>query len=453
MSSWRSSGPAAPWRRALRLLWAGQSVSLIGDQVTLLALPLTAISLGASAAQVAVLAATATAPFVVLGLPVGVWATRFGLRRSMLCADLARGLALLSLPVAGWLGRLGYPQLLAVALVLGSAVVFFQVSYQSLTPVLVDDVEQLQAANTRLQASESLAQIGGPALGGLLIGALGAVRSLSVDAASYAVSVATLAALRVPGDRPVHAAGSVTAQVRAGLRYVRRQPALRAVLWSSVWFNTGFAGYQAMLVVFAVRTLGLSPSTLGLAVGLGGLGVPAGLLLRGPVQRRLGMPVVLVASAGLSAAGLLVTGAAAGPAAPVVIGIGSFVTAVGGGAWGVAALTTRQRLSAAGQRAMATAVFRWATYSVLPIGALFAGLAASALGVRAALLIFGGIAQLCVVPLLRAPLPDFRTDRTSPGSDNDQSRRHHRQHQAGPGGRPHRQVGGRSGACAPGGPR
>jgi MFS family permease len=450
MSTPRVPGKAVAWQKALRLLWAGQSVSLIGDQVTLLALPLTAISLGASAAQVAVLAATATAPFIVLGLPVGVLVARFGLRRSMLFADVVRGLALLSLMLAACFGRLSYPHLLAVAFVLGCAIVFFQVSYQSLTPVLVDDVEQLRSANTRLQASESVAQVGGPALGGVLIGALGAVRALTVDAASYAVSVATLVALRAPGDRPVHATGSVVAQVRAGVRYVGRAPALRGVLWSSVWFNTGMSGYQALLVVFAVRTLGLSPSTLGLAVGLGGLGVPIGLLLSGPVERRLGMRVVLTASAALSAAGILVAGAAAGSFAAVLIGAGSFVTALGGGAWGVAALTVRQRLSAPQHRAMATAVFRWATYSVLPLGALLAGLTASTLGVRAAVLIFGVVAQLCVVPLLRAPLPDFRQDNSSTGRQHDQHRRHHRQHPARPGGRPYRQVGGWSSASPAG---
>lgn len=440
-----SSQRRPAWRRAVRLLWVGQSVSLFGDQITLLALPLTAIALGAGTVRVAVLAATATAPFILLGLPAGVWVARFGLRRSMVCADVVRGLALLSLPLAAWGGWLRFPQLLAVAVVLGCAIVFFQVSYQSLTPVLVEEPDQLRAANTRLQASESLAQIAGPALGGVLVGVLGAVRALSVDAASYAVSVATLAALRAPEDRPVRAPGSIAAQVRAGVRFVRGERALRGLLSSSVLFNFGFAGYQALLVVFAVRTLGLHPSTLGLALGLGGLGVPLGLLLSGPVERHFGMPLVLVTSGALSAAGLLVTGVAAGPAAAVVIGVGSFVTALGGGAWGVAALTTRQRLSAGDRRAMTTAVFRWATYSVLPLGALLAGLVASALGVRVAVLVFGAIAQLCVMPLLRAPLPDFRDE---PRSDHDQDRHHHREHQADAGGRRDRRLGRRAGAGA-----
>ena len=409
--------PATPaprpsaWRRGVRLLWAGQSASLVGDQVTVLALPLVALSLGATVAQVAVLAAMSTAPFIVLGLPAGVWVSRFGLRRSMICADAVRGLALVSLPLAAWLGRLTFPHLLAVALVLGCCIVFFQVSYQSLTPLLIDDPSQLRSANTRLMASESLAQIGGPALGGALIGALGAVRALAADGLSYVLSVVTLAALRAPRDQPLPGSGSLAAEVRAGMRFVRRQPALRAVLWASVWFNTGMAGCQALLVVFAIRTLGLSPQSLGLAVGIGGIGVPIGLVLCGLVERRFGTPVVLVASAGLSAAGLLLVGTATGAFAPLVVGAGTFVTALGGGAWGVVALTTRQRLSTGKQLAMATAVFRWATYSVVPLGALLAGVTASAFGVRAALLISGAIAQVCVVPLARASLPDFRAGR------------------------------------------
>jgi predicted MFS family arabinose efflux permease len=214
--------------------------------------------------------------------------------------------------------------------------------------------------------------------------------------------------LRVPEDRPVPASRSVTSQMRIGIRYVRRQPTLRALLISSVWFNAGFAGFQAMLVVFATNTNGLSPSALGLALGLGGIGVPVGLLLSGPVEDRVGMPVVLVGSAGFSAAGLLVVAAATGSAAALMIGGGTFITALGGGAWGVAALTTRQRVSAAEHRAMATALFRWASYGVMPLAALLSGAIGSAVGVRAALLTFGGVALLCVVPLLHAELPDFR---------------------------------------------
>ena len=405
----RRPSPRGRSRRALRLLWAGQSVSLLGDQVTLLALPLAALAGGASGARVAVLVGATRAPFLMLGLPAGVWVNRVGLRRSMLLADLLRAVALLSLPVAAVFGTMSYLLLLTAAVTLGCGSVLFQVAYQSLTPLLVEDMDLLRSANTRLTASEALAVIGGPALAGLLAGTIGAARALAVDAVSYLVSAGTLTALRAPEDRPARSQSSMRAEIHAGLRYVLGNAPLRAVLWSSMLFNAGLAGYEALLVVFAIQHLGLSPAVLGLAVGIGGAGVPIGLLLSGPVERRLGVGPVLILSAALSGAGLLIAGTAGGRLSAAVIGLGTFITAVGGGAWGLTALTTRQTLSLPDMRAITTAVFRWATYGVLPLGALLAGLSASLLGPRPAILLAGAISQLCVIPLLRSPLRTLRT--------------------------------------------
>jgi MFS family permease len=409
--------------RALRLLWAGQSVSLLGDQVTLLALPLAALAGGSSAGQVAILVGATRAPFLLIGLPAGVWVSRIGLRRSMLLADLVRAAALTAIPVAAAVGQLSYLLLLAVATVLGGATVLFQVAYQTLTPLLVEDIELLRSANKRLTASEALAQIGGPALAGLLASAVGAARALAVDAGSYLVSAGTLIAMRTPADRPARGQGPMWAEIRGGLRYVLHIGPLRALLGASMLFNFGIAGYEALLVVFAIRHLGLTPADLGLVIGIGGAGVPIGLLLSGPAERRLGVGPVLILTAALSGAGLLVAGAAAGPLSAAVIGAGTFITAVGGGGWALTALTTRQTLSRPEMRAMTTAVFRWATYGVLPLGALLAGLVASLAGPRLAILLAGGIGQLCVLPLLRSGVRTLRTLSPPPAAGTPERRR------------------------------
>ncbi len=373
-ASWRSNGyagahgpPRGASSPALRLLWIGQSASLIGDQVTVLALPLVALASGVSVAEVAMLVGATRVPFLLLALPAGAWVSRIGLRRSMLLADALRTASLGSVPIAAVVTTISYPHLLAAAVVMGCGSVLFQVAYQSLTPLLVEDADQLRSANTWLTASEALALIGGPALGGVLVGAIGALRSLAVDAASYLVSVATLAALRAPADQRTPKTMPSRAEVLGGVRYLLRHPQLRPILWSSVLFNTGFAGYEALLVVFAVEHLGLSPVVLGLAVGIGGTGVPVGLLLATPVERRLGVGPVLVLSGALSGAGLLVAGAGSGSLSAPMLAAGTFVTAVGSGAWGLTALTTRQSLSRPDMRAMATAVFRWATYGCCPL--------------------------------------------------------------------------------------
>lgn len=350
--------------------------------------------MGASPAQVALLVGTTHAPFLLFGLPAGVWVARFGLRRSMLFADAVRTAALISVPLAAWIGRVSYAQLLLAGVAMGCGSVLFLVAYQSLTPLLVDDPDSLRSANTRLAGSEALALVGGPALAGLLIATFGAIRTLAIDAMSYLVSVGTLAALHAPQDRPRKPlpGASLRTEVGTGLRYVQGSPELRAVLWSSVLFNFGMAGYQALLVIFAVTHLALSPGVLGLAVGLGGAGVPIGLLLSGPLERRAGTGRVLVVSGALSAAGLLIASLAGGDHSALILSLGTFVTAVGGGAWGLTALTTRQLLSRPDMRSMTTAVHRWATYGVMPLGAVFGGLCASLLGPRLAIVLVAALA-------------------------------------------------------------
>lgn len=386
--------------RAFRLLWAGQGVSLLGDQITLVALPLVALGLGASVAQVAALAVAGRAPFLLLTLPAGVWVGRLGLRRSMLGADLLRAAALASVPIAAAAGRASYPQLIVVALLMGTGAALFQVAYQSLTPLLIIDPSQLRRANSLLTGTEAVSQTVGPALAGAVISLAGAAWAVILDATSYVASVATLSRMRIPGDQPATSGSSMRAQVAGGVRHVLAQPVLRAILWSSVLFNVGVSGYEALLVPFAIRGLGLSPAVFGLIVGLGGLGVPLGIAAAGAVERRLGVGTVLLLSGTLSGSGLVVAGLASGSGAAATLGAGTFVTAVGGGAWGLTALTARQTLSAPEMRPLTTAVHRWATYGACPLGALLGGLLAAHLGIRTAIVAVAVVGQLAALPLL-----------------------------------------------------
>jgi hypothetical protein len=178
----------------------------------------------------------------VAAVSAGVWVARFGLRRAMLAADIVRGTAIAALPV---FGAAGYPRLLTVAVVVGIATVPFQLAYQSVVPALVP-AEFVPAANRRLTLAESVAGLLGPAAAGLLVGA---VRALYADAASYLVSVATLAGVR-DGHASARPDGGGVRQVTAGWRYVLASPPLRALMWASALFNAGFAGYEALRTVF-----------------------------------------------------------------------------------------------------------------------------------------------------------------------------------------------------------
>src|SRR5947207_3044313 len=146
-------------------LWAGQTISELGSQVTVLALPLVAIkTLHAGPVAVGLLGAAETLPFLLIGLPAGAWVDRHRRRPLLLAMDLARAFVLVTVPVAYLLDRLVLAQLLAVALAVGVASVIFDVAAQAYVPALVAP-GLLLGANARLETSRSAAQVAGPGLG------------------------------------------------------------------------------------------------------------------------------------------------------------------------------------------------------------------------------------------------------------------------------------------------
>lgn len=392
------------------LMWVGQSASLLGDQVTLIALPLLATGYAAASTfDVGVLGMCLRLPFLLVGLPAGVWVTRFGLLRSMIAADIARGLAIGLLPALALAGLARMPLLLTAAAVVGMGTVFFQVSYQSLIPELISDEGRWHAANTRLSLSESVALLCGPALGGLIVGLCAPPGALAVDAGTYAASVATLVAVasRSRRSRPVslpRSHGSLRAEIVDGLRYVRRSPILNALMWVGAAYNLGSAMYDSMLIVFAVHVLHLSPFRTGLAVALGGVGFPLSSALSGRINRRLGLGPSLIAAGVPSVAGLIVASLAVGRYSWWLLALGTLLVGLGQGCFAVNAITLRQFAAASAMRARATAVHRFVSWGALPVGALAAGVAGQLFGIRAAVIAAGLISASCFWPLLRSPL-------------------------------------------------
>ena len=177
-------------------LWAGQTVSLLGSAVTMLALPSVAIlTLGAKPFQVGLLESAQFLAFPILALPAGVWVDRWERRMVMIVADVGRALALGSIPLAWALHALTLAQLYAVALVTGTLTVFFDVAYQAYLPALVDK-DDIVDGNAKLAVSQSASQLAGNGLAGILIQALGAPLAVFADAVSFIASVVGLAAIR-----------------------------------------------------------------------------------------------------------------------------------------------------------------------------------------------------------------------------------------------------------------
>lgn len=375
--------------RDFLLLWAGQTVSEVGSQVSVLALPLVAlVALKASALQVALLSAATTSAFLLVALPAGVVVDRVRPRRLMVWCDVGRLVVLGSVPVAQVAGVLGLAQLYIVALLSSVLTVFFSVAYQSYLPVLIHR-SQLVEGNGKLSTSQSAAQIAGPGLGAVLVGAVGAAKAMAGDAASCAVSAVTLVAIRrtEPDKEPAKSGqkARIRTQIEEGLGFVAREPILRrAVAWN------GTANFFVIMVeslgpVFLVKTLHLRPGYVGLILAAGACGGVVGGLASGSLARRVGSARLSWLSMTVFALpGLLIPAAGHGWM--------SLLFAAGWTSWtfsatlcGVALTSYRQAACPPDLLGRVNAASRWVTWGTLPLGGVAGGALAATIGVRASL--------------------------------------------------------------------
>jgi MFS family permease len=275
--------------RDFRLLWAGQSISQVGDAVTVLALPLTAVlDLHASTLEVGALASAGSLPWLLLALPAGAWTDRLRRRPVLIAADAVRALLLLSVPVAWWLGRLGLSQLFLVAFLAGSADVLFVVAYTAYLPALVEQ-DELATANARLQTTESGSAIVGPALGGTLVQLLSAPGTLLLDAVSFAASAVMMVAIRGREPAPVPSGARLRTEIAEGLRATFGRPTLRALTLALAWANFVLTGLGAVTLVLLARGLHLSSAVIGASYAVMGLGGVVGGVVSARTIRRLGL--------------------------------------------------------------------------------------------------------------------------------------------------------------------
>ena len=403
-------GPDLPLRRRpdFLKLWAGQSVSLLGSQVTVLALPLTAIyTLHASALQVGLLGTAQWLPFLLIALPVGAWSDRHRRRSALIFADAGRAVLLCAVVSLGAAGVLTAPVLIAAAFCLGMLAVVFEVCYTSYLPSLVPG-RLLIPANSRLQASAAAAQAGGPGVGGALVQLLTAPVALVVDAASFALSAAGLAWISTREPEPARAGqqGGALVRIRAGLAFVTGDRLLRALVVTSAIYNLFDQWIFTLLTLFVIRQLGLPAAALGLILSAGGAGAVAGALLVGPVTARLGVGGAMAWSVTAECGVMLAIPFAPpspGVALPVLAAI-YMVNGAGTALSTVVALSVRQAVTPERLLGRVNGTYRFVSYSVVSLGALLGGAAGDALGLRAGLTagatgLLGTVAWVLVSPL------------------------------------------------------
>jgi MFS family permease len=368
--------------------WTGSTISGFGTAVTSVALPLTAVLVvHASVFSVAAITAAGGVPWLILGLPAGVCVSRLPLRGTQVAMDLVRAVAIGSIPVVGWLGDLSVAQLLAVALVVGSASVIFLVASSTMMPAIVPP-DELTARNSLTQAARGVAQLSGPGLGGVLVGVIGAASCMVVDAVSYVVSAVFLWTLPRPSMAPRRTeAVSFRGELTEGFAYIRSQPVFRATFALSACVNFVGAAILALTPLYVVRTLGEPAYVLGLVYASEGAGALVGAALASRLSSvwgsarallRCSLPVPLVL--------LLLPLAFRGPGV-VLCGLGIFGFTATLTVAVVVIVTHRQRVVPAAMLPRVLAMTHVVSWGSAPIGALMAGGLASAFGVRTALFV------------------------------------------------------------------
>ena len=390
-----ASDPVAP-RSLLRRdrdfarLWVGESVSAVGTQISLLAIPLVAVQLlHATPGQMGLLGALGTIPYLLFAVVAGVWADRSRKRPLLIGAQIAEALLLLLIPVLALLGVFRLSHLFAIAFALGVAKVLFEVAYQSYLPQLVprDDLVQ---ANSRLSASASVAEIGGPGLGGLLVSVLTAPFAIVVDAVSFLVSAVAVGRIQRREPAPVvDRHRRIRTEVAEGFRETVRNRYLLAFAGEAATYNVAWSAINALLVLCAVRELGLSAATLGLLLSVGSVGALLGALLTDRLARRIGVGRAMWTSAVVSNIGVLLIPAAAGHPALVlaVLGIAFFLRGLGMTGTNVHTYAIRQAVTPVAMLGRSSAAYRVLTDGFVPLGALLGGLLGEAIGLRPALLV------------------------------------------------------------------
>jgi predicted MFS family arabinose efflux permease len=395
--------------RSFRNFWTGQTISLFGDEITLLALPLLAVlELHAGAAEMGLLGAAAVAPNLLFSIHLGAWTDRRRRRKAlMVAADLVRALLLLTIAAAALLGILSLAQLYVVAFAAGSLSVLFSVAYNVVFVRLVARDEYIDAGSL-LNGSRAVSIVGGNGIAGLLVHWFSAPFALFLDACSYLASAFFVGRAEVeeaPDAEPSREEGNI-----AGIGFIARTPLIRACVLAAATLNLFNFGFYALLVLYATDSLGVGAGGIGLAFAIGGVGCMVGAALAGPVSRRFGLGPSLIFGFVLIPAPLLLVPLAGGMTqlslgllivAEFFNGIGVMLLDVGLGALWAAAVPDRLRARVSG-------AFLLVNYGVRPLGALAGGLLATLIGLQTTMWVTAIGALAGVLWLLPSPIPRLR---------------------------------------------
>ncbi len=391
-----------------RRFYTGQAVSMLGDQLTGIALPLTAVlTLHAHAAQMGLLTAAYLVPNLLFALHAGVFVDRRkSRRRVMIVADLGRALLTLVVPVAYLAGHVSWPMLYVVAFAVGTLSTWFMVAYGSVFQSIVTR-EEYVAANSLINGTRGASGLIGTSIGGALVQLISGPGALVVDAASFLWSAVCLG--RVKANEPPPATREKAA-LGAGARWIRSSPVIRAELIGIATLNLFNYMYAALVILYAVTYLHINSGTLGVVLGIASIGTVVSSSLAGRYARRFGFGPGLIWACGIFTAPLILVPVASGPKWLVIslLFVAELLSGVGVMLLDILAGTINTAMIPPTMRARVSGAFTFVNYGVRPIGAVLGGVLGASLGVRSTLWIatIGSLSGLLF--LIPSPLRTMR---------------------------------------------
>lgn len=382
------SGKSALARTGFFRLWAAESISMAGSQVSMFAIPLVAVLvLDAGAWEMGLLGAAGSLAILLFGLSAGVYADRYERRKLLVLANLGRAAVILVVPVLYWADMLSITALLVVAFLTGGLGLLFDSAMSAYLPRLVGKNE-LERSNSWMQGTESVGEVAGPGFAGLVVQLVSAPVALLVDSISYLVSCINLAGLpkAEPQRSPDAAPESHGAAVLAGLKMLWSNKVLRPLALAAAHFNLFTAMFFALFTLYAVKVLDFSPFLLGAVTMTGGVAGLAGSSSAVRLSARFGLgPTLLACYSVPGIAALLIPWAQSfsKPVAALFVGLSTFVWSFCVVILLILGMSLRQQLVEDAYLGRVSATFRFVSWGVDPIGALIGGaLGASSFGLR-----------------------------------------------------------------------
>ena len=394
------------WRhRDFRLLWAGDVVSVFGFSLVGLAIPLLALQLlEADAFEMGLLTALENLAFLLIGLPAGALVDRWLKRRVLIWGDLTRGAMLLSIPIAWWLGVLTLPQVYVVVFLVGCVTVFFDVANQSYLPELVPS-DAISEGNAKLQATQQVAQVGGPSIAAVMVRFLGSPLTIALTSICMAASALFVSRIRTEDRRPERVEGSrLRSEIAEGLQFVVRHPLLIRITACTGLSNFATSLSGGLFVLYVVRTLGLSETTLGLVFSTFAAGGLIGAVTSDRIARLLGEGRSIPISALFMAVTMVSTPLAAYVSPAPVLLVGGFLSGYAMVVYNVVQVSFRQRLCPPALLGRMNASIRFMVWGPMPVGAFVGGILGAQVGVVPALWVSVALGFVGALPVLLSPL-------------------------------------------------